>query len=153
MRIHCPKLRNMAHALSYYVFIAFKGTKFYIFICIFSYLYAYSFQDCTAYGITGHVTRMPNERLQKKVLYGELQEGKHSQGGQKNCYKDTLKASMKDLNIATESWKQTTLMILNLWTDMSGQTVQTQIRLLLEEQSDKGLHCLLINLHLFDEIP
>ena len=30
---------------------------------------------------TGHVTRMPDERLPKKVLYGELQEGKRSQGG------------------------------------------------------------------------
>ena len=38
-------------------------------------------------------------------------------------------------------------------TDRSGKTVQTQIRLLLEEQSDQGLHCLLFNLHLFDEIP
>ena len=27
---------------------------------------------------TGHVTRMPDERLPKKVLYGELQEGKRS---------------------------------------------------------------------------
>ena len=44
---------------------------------------------------TGHVTRMPDERLQKKVLYGELQEGKRSQGGQKKHYKDTLKASLK----------------------------------------------------------
>ena len=35
-------------------------------------------------------------------------------------------------------------MILNFWTDRSGQTVQTQIRLLLEEQSDQGLHCLLL---------
>ena len=34
------------------------------------------------------------------------------------------------------------VMILSFWTDMSGQTVQTQIRLLLEEQSDQGLHCL-----------
>ena len=42
---------------------------------------------------TGHVTRMPDERLQKKALYGELQEGKRSQGGQKKRYKDTLKAS------------------------------------------------------------
>ena len=55
---------------------------------------------------TGHVTRMPDERLPKKVLYGELQEGKRSQGGQKKCYKDTLKASLKDLNIPTESWEQ-----------------------------------------------
>ena len=39
----------------------------------------------------GHVTRMPDERLPKKVFYGELQEGKRSQGGQKNRFKDTLK--------------------------------------------------------------
>ena len=48
---------------------------------------------------TGHVTRMPDERLPKKVLYGELQEGKRSQGGQMKRYKDTLKASLKDFNI------------------------------------------------------
>ena len=46
-----------------------------------------------------------------------------------------------------------TVMILNFWTDRSGQTVQTQIRLLQEEQSDQGLHCLLYHLHLFGEIP
>ena len=44
---------------------------------------------------TGHVPRMPDERLPKKVLYGELQEGKRSQGGQKKRYKDTLKASVR----------------------------------------------------------
>ena len=38
-------------------------------------------------------------------------------------------------------------------TDRSGQTVQTQIRLLLEEQSDLGLHCLLFHLHHFNKIP
>ena len=43
--------------------------------------------------------------------------------------------------------------------DRSEQTVQTQIRLLIEEQSDQGLHCLLFHLHQlfhlhhFDEIP
>ena len=41
-----------------------------------------------------------------------------------------------------------TVMILSFWTDRSGQTVQTQIRLLLEEQSDQGLHCLLFHLHI-----
>ena len=46
-----------------------------------------------------------------------------------------------------------TAMILNFRTDRSGQTVQTQIRLLLEEQSDQGLHCLLFHLHHFDKIP
>ena len=51
----------------------------------------------------GHVTRMPDERLPKKVLYGEVQEGKRSQDGQEKRYKDTLKASLKDFNIPTES--------------------------------------------------
>ena len=49
---------------------------------------------------------MPDERLPKKVLYGELQEGKRAQGGQKKRYKDTLKASLKDFDIPTESWEQ-----------------------------------------------
>ena len=38
-------------------------------------------------------------------------------------------------------------MIPNFWTDRFGQTLQIQIRLLLEEQSDLGLHCLLFHLH------
>ena len=44
---------------------------------------------------TDHVTKMPDERLPKKILYGELQVGKLSHGGQKKRYKDTLKASLK----------------------------------------------------------
>ena len=48
---------------------------------------------------TGHVTRMPDERL--PIFYGELQVGKRSHGGQKKRYKDTLKASLKDFNIPT----------------------------------------------------
>ena len=43
-------------------------------------------------------------------------------------------------------------MILSFWTDMSGQTVQTQIRLLLEEQSDQGLHCLPFCVHSLDAL-
>ena len=45
-----------------------------------------------------------------------------------------------------------TVMILSFGTDGFGQTVQTQIRLLLEEQSDQGLHCLLFQMHLCEEI-
>ena len=45
-----------------------------------------------------------------------------------------------------------TVMLLSFWTDRSGQTVQTQIRLLLEEQSDQGLHCLQFPLHLSDAL-
>ena len=36
---------------------------------------------------------------------------------------------------------------------MSWQTVQAQTRLLLEEQSDQGLYCLLFHLDIFDKIP
>ena len=55
---------------------------------------------------TGYVTRMPGERLPKRILYGELEMDKHSHGGQKKRYKDTHKASLKDFNIPTESWEQ-----------------------------------------------
>ena len=44
------------------------------------------------------------------------------------------------------------VMILSFRTDRSMQTVQTQIRLLLEEQSDQGLHCLPFCLHLRDTL-
>ena len=43
-------------------------------------------------------------------------------------------------------------MILSFRTDMPGQTVQTQITLLLEEQSDKGLHYLPFRLHCLDSL-
>ena len=36
---------------------------------------------------------------------------------------------------------------------LSSQTVQTNISLLLEEQSDQGPHCLPSNLHLSDKFP
>ena len=45
---------------------------------------------------------------------------------------------------------ESTVMILSFRTDMPGQTVQTQIRLLLEEQSDQGLHCLPFRPHRLD---
>ena len=43
-----------------------------------------------------------------------------------------------------------TVMTLSFRTDRSGQIGQTQIRLLLEEQSNQGLHCLLFHWHLLD---
>ena len=49
---------------------------------------------------------MPGERLQKKILYGELEMVKLSHGGQNKRYIDTLIASLKDFNIPTESWEQ-----------------------------------------------
>ena len=47
---------------------------------------------------------------------------------------------------------ENTVIILNIGTDRSEQTVQTQIRLLLMEQSDQGLLCLLFCLHLLNTI-
>ena len=47
---------------------------------------------------------------------------------------------------------KTCTIFLSFWMDRSGQTVQTQIRLLLEKQSDQGLHCLQFPLHLLDSL-
>ena len=44
---------------------------------------------------TGHVTRMPDERLPKTVLYGELQEGKRSQQAKRNATKTPLKPRLR----------------------------------------------------------
>ena len=44
---------------------------------------------------------------------------------------------------------QITVIFKSFQTDRTKQTVQTQIRLPLEEQSDQGLHCLLFHLHFF----
>ena len=44
-------------------------------------------------------------------------------------------------------------MILSFQTDMPGQTVQTQIRVLQEKQPDQGLHCLPFCLHRLDSLP
>ena len=38
---------------------------------------------------------MPDKRLPKKILCGELEVGKRSHGGQKKRYKDTPKISLK----------------------------------------------------------
>ena len=53
----------------------------------------------------GHVVRMPDERLPKRLFYGELQEGKRSQGGQRKRFKDTLKASLKSFGIDPSGWE------------------------------------------------
>ena len=41
-------------------------------------------------------------------------------------------------------------MAVSFRTDRSRETVQTKIKLLLEEQSDQGLHYLLFHLHHFE---
>ena len=56
---------------------------------------------------TGHITRVPDERLPKTVFYGELQVGIRTQGGRKKRCKNTLKPSLEDFNIPPESWEHT----------------------------------------------
>ena len=45
-----------------------------------------------------------------------------------------------------------TVIFLSFRIDRSGQTLQTQIRQLVEEHSDQGLHCLHFPLHLLDAL-
>ena len=55
----------------------------------------------------GHVVRMDEGRLPRKVFYGELQEGKRGVGRPKLRYKDCLKRHLKAGNIRIESWEET----------------------------------------------
>ena len=48
----------------------------------------------------GHITRMKDHRLSKKLLNGELSQRKRSIGGQKKRFKETLKWNMKSFGIA-----------------------------------------------------
>ena len=50
---------------------------------------------------TGHVIRMPDELLPKKVLYEELQEGRRSQGGRRNATKTPSKSLW---SLSTYQW-------------------------------------------------
>ena len=61
-----------------------------------------------------------------------------------------LKSELKPFHILF--LREGTVIILNIGTDRSEQTVQTQIRLLLMEQSDQGLLCLLFCWHLLNTI-
>ncbi|BHF71136.1 hypothetical protein SprV_0401419100 [Sparganum proliferum] len=49
---------------------------------------------------SGHRVRMNDERLPKRLFYGDVTTGSHSQEDQIRQYKDTLKSSMKRLQIS-----------------------------------------------------
>ena len=54
---------------------------------------------------SGHVVRMDDNRLPKRIFYGELATRKRTTGGQYKRYKDTLKASLKNFNINPNTWE------------------------------------------------
>ena len=66
----------------------------------------HAFLKCFQLKWAEHVLRMPDERLPKRLLFGELVEGKRSLGGQRKRYKDTLKASLKHCNIDLDTWEE-----------------------------------------------
>ena len=53
----------------------------------------------------GHISRMSDERIPKQLFYGELSEGIRKVGGQKKRFKDSLKVSLKNFSINTDSWE------------------------------------------------
>lgn len=54
----------------------------------------------------GHVSRMQDQRVAKRIFYSELEEGKRKQGGQLLRYKDVLKRHLKRCNIEPSQWAQ-----------------------------------------------
>lgn len=62
----------------------------------------------------GHIVRMSDSRIPKQLLYGELVNGKRSQGGQKKRFKDSLKSSLKTLQIKPTLFEQSAI-DRNLW--------------------------------------
>ena len=48
---------------------------------------------------------MKDDRIPRAVFYGQLKEGSRTAGGQKLCFKDTLKSNMKSCNIDISNWE------------------------------------------------
>ncbi|BHF73840.1 hypothetical protein SprV_0401692400 [Sparganum proliferum] len=58
---------------------------------------------------SGHLVRMDDERLPKRLFYGDVATGSRRQGGQIRRYKDTLKSSLKRLQIDPTNWEELAL--------------------------------------------
>ena len=54
----------------------------------------------------GHVSHMNDEHLPKRLLYGELITGKCPVGRPKVQFKDSMKMSLKDLEIPVKTWER-----------------------------------------------
>ncbi|BHF70633.1 hypothetical protein SprV_0301368600 [Sparganum proliferum] len=58
---------------------------------------------------SGHLVRMDDEQLPKRLFYGDVATGSRRQGGQIRSYKDTLKSSLKRLQINPTNWEELAL--------------------------------------------
>nr|VZI36145.1 unnamed protein product [Spirometra erinaceieuropaei] len=58
---------------------------------------------------SGHLVRMDDERLLKRLFYGDVATGSRRQGGQIRRYKDTLKSFLKCLQINPTNWEELAL--------------------------------------------
>nr|VZI42708.1 unnamed protein product [Spirometra erinaceieuropaei] len=54
---------------------------------------------------SGHLVRMDDERQPKRLFYGDVATGSRRQGGQIRRYKDTLKPSLRRLQINPTNWQ------------------------------------------------
>ena len=57
----------------------------------------------------GHILRMEDERIPKKLLYGELTTGKRPAHKPKKRYKDDIKHTLKQCNISLDNWENIAL--------------------------------------------
>nr|VZI50033.1 unnamed protein product [Spirometra erinaceieuropaei] len=58
---------------------------------------------------SGRLVRMDDERLPKRLFYGDVATGSRRHGGQIRRYKDTLKSSLKRLQINPTNWEELAL--------------------------------------------
>nr|VZI45680.1 unnamed protein product [Spirometra erinaceieuropaei] len=58
---------------------------------------------------SGQLVRMDDERLPKRIFYGDVATGSRRKGGQIRRYKDTLKSSLKRLQINKSNWGELAL--------------------------------------------
>ncbi|VDL87904.1 unnamed protein product [Schistocephalus solidus] len=54
---------------------------------------------------SSHLVRMDDERIPKRLFYGDVATGARRQGGKIRRYKDTLKKSLKQLHINPVTWE------------------------------------------------
>ena len=55
---------------------------------------------------SGHVNRMENTRLPKRILYSQLREGSRGVGRPKLRFKDVIKRSLRDTKISIGGWQK-----------------------------------------------